>query len=150
MALVRRIITETDSRATIAVYGVHGATGATEVFIDPSEFSNRKTEGGATGFLPYYVYYIDSINWSLSSGADIELQWEADTPEQFLGLNGTGSIHFIRDYRSHMGATGLLATGFTGALEGYINAPEAKGVSVIIEIVKDPSYFDRTNPYATS
>lgn len=150
MSIVRRIISETDSRATVSIYGVHGATGATEFFVDPSDFSNRKTEGGATGFLPYYVYYIDSINWTIPSNTDIQLQWEADTPETFIGLNGSGSVHYIRDYRAHVGATGILASGFTGALKGYINATEQKGWSVTIQVVKDPNYFDRTNPYATS
>jgi len=144
MSIVRRIISETDSRATVSIYGVHGATGATEFFVDPSDFSNTKES------LPYYVYYIDSINWTLPSTTDIQLQWEADTPETFMGLNGTGSVHFIRDYRAHVGATGLAASGFTGALKGYINATEQKGWSVTIQVVKDPNYFDRTNPYATS
>lgn len=130
---------------------IHGDDAVVgETFVDPKTFNNPKTIGGATGFLPYYLWDITSISWTMDPGTNIHLNWQFNG--QFLGLNGTGWFYYKRDFNCHLRANAedIGSTGFNGVMIGNVTGSSVKGWTIVLEIKKDPDYFNLDDRYATS
>ena len=79
---------------------------------------------------------VDLIEWSISSGLEVNLAWNSSTPQQIFPLAGRGRINstnyggFIPD-RTRGGYTGDINLVTTGYVAGMV-----ANFSIVLELVK--------------
>lgn len=125
-------ITEEGPRnAVVKLTGVLDTGDAIEVpAISVTDFTNNDTNLVLTGFR------VDLIEWSMSDGLEINLFWNALTPQQIYQIAGRGRI-FAQNYggfvpdrtrEGYDGSINLISTGFaSGSIQNF---------TVILELVK--------------
>lgn len=81
-------------------------------------------------------YRIDLLEWSISSGLEINISWQSTTPQQIFPLAGRGRI-----YGANYGGflPDATRTGYTGGISlvsvGYVAGSKAN-FSIVLELVK--------------
>lgn len=129
--LSNQITEEGPRNAVVKLTGTLDTADVSEVsVIAPSMFSNNDRGMVLVGFR------LDLVEYSISTGLEIILAWNASSPQPILPLAGRGRI----DSHNYGGLLpNMLATGYDGSInlnsQGFVAGTKAT-FSVLLELVK--------------
>ena len=100
-----------------------------------SDFTNNDAQQNLVGFR------VDVLEWSISTGLEVLLEWNSLTPKQIYPLAGRG--HFVgKNYggflpdQTRPGYDGSINLRTTGATSGTFVSGQICNFSIILELVK--------------